>query len=158
MSVREASVTDLDVVLALEEECFPDPWGEGLVAPGLAGELPTTTYLVAEDDGGDVVGYAVLSIAGDIADLQRIAVTASARRTGQASELLDKAIWEAMLTGRRPPDRMLIEVRADNASGLAFYAARDFVEIDRRARYYADGTDAVILRRSLGRGCGGRRG
>ncbi|HNI70450.1 MAG TPA: GNAT family N-acetyltransferase [Marmoricola sp.] len=157
MSVRTGSPTDLGVVLALEQECFPDPWGEALVAPGLAGEVPTTTYLVAELDG-EVVGYAVLAIAGDIADLQRIAVTAGARRTGQASALLDKAVWEAMLTGRRPPDRMLIEVRADNVDALAFYTAREFVEIDRRARYYADGTDAVILRRSLGRGCGARRG
>jgi ribosomal-protein-alanine N-acetyltransferase len=157
MSVREATAADLGVVLALEEECFPDPWGETLVGPGLAGELPTTSYWVAEDDG-EVVGYAVLAIAGDIADLQRIAVTEGARRTGQASALLDKIVLEAMLFGRRPPDRMLVEVRADNASGLAFYAARDFVVIDRRPRYYADGTDAVILRRSLGRGCGARRG
>jgi len=157
MSVREATSGDLGVVLALEQECFPDPWGEALVAPGLAGELTTTTYLVAEDDG-EVVGYAVLAIAGDIADLQRIAVAERTRRTGQASALLDKVVLEAMLFGRRPPDRMLVEVRADNASGLAFYAARDFVVIDRRPRYYSDGTDAVILRRSLGRGCGARRG
>ena len=64
----------------------------------------------------------------------------------------------AIMAERRPPDRMLIEVRADNADALAFYAAKDFVEIDRRPRYYSDGSDAVILRRSLGLGCGGRRG
>lgn len=157
MSIRAATPTDLESVLALEQECFPDPWGEPLIAPGLAGELPTVTYLVAEDDEG-VVGYAVLSIAGDIADLQRIAVSARVRREGHASQLLDQAISQAMLADRRPPDRMLVEVRADNAGALAFYAAHDFVEIDRRQRYYADGSDAVILRRSMGLGCGGRRG
>ena len=31
-----------------------------------------------------------------------------------------------------------------------------FVEIDRRPRYYADGTTAVVLRLPLGRGCGAR--
>ncbi len=157
MSQRPATPADLDAVLALEQECFPDPWGEQLIAPGLSGELPTINYLVSEDSSG-VVGYAVVSIAGDIADLQRLGVTQRVRRTGVAGKLLDLAITTAIMAERRPPDRMLIEVRADNAGALAFYAAKDFVEIDRRPRYYADGSDAVILRRSLGLGCGGRRG
>ncbi|HRV69276.1 MAG TPA: GNAT family N-acetyltransferase [Marmoricola sp.] len=157
MSQRPATPADLDAVLALEQECFPDPWGEQLIAPGLAGELPTVTYLVSEDADG-VTGYVVVSIAGDIADLQRLGVTQRVRRTGVAGKLLDLAITTAIMAERRPPDRMLIEVRADNADALAFYAAKDFVEIDRRPRYYSDGSDAVILRRSLGLGCGGRRG
>ena len=53
-------------------------------------------------------------------------------------------------------DRMLLEVRTDNAGAMAFYAARGFVEVDRRPRYYRDGATAAVLRRSLGRGCGGR--
>ena len=51
---------------------------------------------------------------------------------------------------------MLLEVRVDNHPALAFYAAHGFVEIDRRQRYYADGTTAAVLRLPLGRGCGGR--
>jgi ribosomal-protein-alanine N-acetyltransferase len=38
---------------------------------------------------------------------------------------------------------------------LAFYAAHGFVEVDRRPRYYRDGSTAVVMRRSLGGGCGG---
>ncbi|HMY09007.1 MAG TPA: ribosomal-protein-alanine acetyltransferase, partial [Marmoricola sp.] len=83
MSQRPATPADLDAVLALEQECFPDPWGEQLIAPGLAGELPTVTYLVSEDADG-VTGYVVVSIAGDIADLQRLGVTQRVRRTGVA--------------------------------------------------------------------------
>ena len=49
---------------------------------------------------------------------------------------------------------MLLEVREDNAGALSFYAAREFVEIDRRRRYYRDGTTAVVMRRSLIEGCG----
>ena len=43
---------------------------------------------MAEVDG-TVVGHAVTSLAGDIAELQRIAVTPAARRTGVATDLLD---------------------------------------------------------------------
>jgi ribosomal-protein-alanine N-acetyltransferase len=46
-------------------------------------------------------------------------------------------------------------VREDNAGALAFYAASGFTEVDRRRRYYRDGATAVVLRRGLGRGCGG---
>ena len=53
--------------------------------------------------------------------------------------------------------RVLLEVSAVNSAALAFYADTDFVEIDRRRRYYRDGSDAVVMRRSLGRAaCGGR--
>ena len=47
----------------------------------------------------------------------------------------------------------VLEVREDNASALAFYAARGFTEVDRRPRYYRDGTTAVIMRLGLGPRC-----
>ena len=56
---------------------------------------------------------------------------------------------------RTVADRLLLEVREDNREALAFYAGQGFVEIDRRPRYYADGTTAVVMRRPLVRGCGG---
>ena len=42
---------------------------------------------------------------------------------------------------------MLLEVSAGNAGARAFYAAEGFVEIDRRRRYYRDGSDAVVMAR-----------
>ena len=103
---------------------------------------------------GAVVGHAVTSLAGDIAELQRIAVTPAARRTGVASGLLEACVELAGADGEA--DRMLLEVREDNAGALAFYAARGFVEVDRRPRYYRDGATAVVMRRPLGRGLRGR--
>ena len=41
-----------------------------------------------------------------------------------------------------------------NADALAFYAAGGFVEVDRRPRYYRDGSTAIVLRRPLAGGCG----
>ena len=89
----------------------------------------------------------------DIAELQRIAVDPAHRRTGVASELLDAVVALAREGGA---DRLLLEVREDNDGAIAFYAAREFVEVDRRRRYYRDGATAVVLRRGLGRGCGGQ--
>ncbi len=99
-----------------------------------------------------VAGHAVLSVVADIAELQRISVDAEHRRAGLATALLDAVVATARAGGA---DRLLLEVREDNAGALSFYAARDFVEVDRRPRYYRDGTTAVVLRRGLGPACCG---
>ncbi len=153
--IRPATAADAETIAALETACQgSDAWSENLVREGVAGALPTIRYLLAERDGR-VEGYAVASYAGDIAELQRIGVAEDARRRGVASALLDEVIAEAPSTGA---NRMLLEVRADNRGALAFYAAHDFVEIDRRPRYYRDGVDAVVMRLPLVSGCGGRGG
>ncbi len=150
--VRPAGPDDAAEVAGLESSCLgPDAWSEALVREGILGGLPTVSYLVAVDDGA-LVGHAVTSAAGDIAELQRIAVAHSHRRHGVGGQLLAAAVEAA---SRTDADRMLLEVRADNQAALAFYAHAGFVEIDRRDRYYADGAPAIVLRLPLGRGCGG---
>ena len=151
--VRTAVPADVDAVTRLEDECLgADAWSEGLVREGIVGALPTVAYLVAEADD-EVVGHAVVSTAGDIAELQRIAVDHGHRRNGVASALLAGVLHVA---GRSEADRLLLEVREDNRAALAFYAGSGFTEVDRRPRYYADGATAVVLRLGLGRGCGTR--
>ena len=151
--VRPAVESDASEVARIEREALgADAWSEALVREGVAGNLPTVGYLVAEH-AGEVVGHVVVSAAGDIAELQRIAVSASHRRSGIATSLVSAAVAAA---ARTEADRMLLEVREDNRGALAFYAQLDFVEIDRRPRYYTDGATAVVLRLGLGRGCGAR--
>lgn len=152
MTVRRAVEADTDAIAASEAANLgADAWSYGLVAEGVAGRLPTVHYLVAEDDGR-VVGHAVASIVADIAELQRIAVAEDVRRTGVATALLDDVVALAAAGGA---DRVLLEVREDNVAALGFYARQGFVEVDRRPRYYRDGATAVVLRRALGKGCGG---
>ena len=147
--VRPAAPGDVAAVAALEAENLgADAWSEGLVAEGVSGRIPTVHYLVAEVDGA-VVGHAVASIVVDVAELQRIAVTAAHRRTGLASELLAAVVALAVEGGA---ESLLLEVREDNAGALAFYAERGFTEIARRRRYYNDGATAAVLRKSLGPG------
>ena len=146
LTVRPALASDVESVTRLEAECLGvDAWSEGLVREGVTGALPTVLYLVAEEDG-EVVGHAVTSMAGDIAELQRIAVDQDRRRRGVASALLAGVLEAA---GSTEADRLLLEVRADNRDALGFYAGQGFAEIDRRPRYYADGATAVVMRLGL---------
>lgn len=149
--IRDATSADLDVVVTLESACQgADAWSAALIREGLLGGLPTVQYFVAGQDT-QVLGYAVGSFAGDIAELQRIGIAESARRRGLATQLLAGVVARATGTGA---DRLLLEVREDNAAARHFYARSGFVEIDRRPKYYSDGSTAVVMRLPLVKGCG----
>jgi len=149
--IRDATAADAEAIYRLEAECLgPDAWSRALVESGVCGEVPTVHYLVVEDDG-EVTAYAATSLVADIAELQRIAVLPAFRRRGHATALLD-AVVERAVAGQA--DRLLLEVREANADALAFYAASGFVEVDRRTRYYRDGSTAIVLRRPIAGGCG----
>ena len=152
MNLRPATPEDIPALTALEAELFgDDAWSEASVGGELEGP---GRHVVVAVEGDGVVGYAVTMRAGDLADLQRIAVHPECQRQGIARALLAEVLKQARDEGA---SRVLLEVSAVNAAALAFYADADFVEIDRRRRYYRDGSDAVVMRRSLGRAaCGGR--
>ena len=140
MTIRAATDEDLAAVHALEVELFgADAWSEQTVLATLA----RGRVLVAEDEG--LLGSVVRTAAGDGADLERSGVRRDHQRAGLASALPDAAHSDA---GR---DRALLEVRADNEPALAFYTRAGFAEIDRRRRYYRDGTDALVLELDLRR-------
>lgn len=146
--IRPAEADDGPAIAALEQEAFgSDAWSDALVAEGLTGRIPGALYLVADgEEPSRVIGYAAASLFADVAELQRIAVAPACRRNGVASALLERVEREARL---RYSERLLLEVRDDNSAALAFYARRGFTEVNRRPRYYADGTTAVILERRL---------
>jgi ribosomal-protein-alanine acetyltransferase len=138
--LRPATAEDVPSVLALERELFGvDAWSEASVREELTGARRLA--VVACDPG--VVGYVVTASAGDVVDLQRIAVHPSRRRQGLARSLLGRAC--ALVVG----GRMLLEVAAGNAAALAFYGAEGFTEVARRRHYYRDGSDAVVMQRAL---------
>ncbi|MGI9155519.1 MAG: GNAT family N-acetyltransferase [Marmoricola sp.] len=138
MNIHTATPADAMLIDRLEDELFGiDAWSAATVAQSLAADL----VLVS-----DPAGYVVVSVAGDVADLQRIAVDPGHRRTGLAHALLEQATDQALTSGAA---RMLLEASADNTGALAFYTAEGFVEIDRRRCYYRSGADAVVMSRIL---------
>jgi len=142
VTLRPATPDDVAAVHALELQVFAlDAWSEQSVREELTG--PRRRALVACRPG--VVGYVVTAVAGDVLDLQRIAVHPAHRRRGLAGELL-AAVLDRPEGG---VDRVLLEVAADNLDALAFYADAGFTEVDRRRRYYRDGSDAVVMERRL---------
>ena len=152
VQLRLATSDDLATLATLEQEIFgADAWSTEQVGDELRGD--DRRVVVAEEDGR-TVGYTMTRRSWDVLDLLRIAVLPDQRRGGVATRLL----VEAQALGRDDgAHRMLLEVSAVNKEAVSFYAARDFVQIDRRPRYYKDGTDALVMRATLGTtGCSWR--
>lgn len=141
--IREALASDVGPIAAVELACFgSEAWSESLVRDEITGERHTV--LVDDQDA-----YGAISVAGDVADLDRIAVMPSRRRHGVARALLDALRAAAHAQGA---SRMLLEVAADNAAAIAFYEASGFTMISRRHGYYRDGTDAIVMQLDLEEG------
>jgi ribosomal-protein-alanine acetyltransferase len=142
VTLREGTVGDVEEVHALEVRVFGvDAWSEESVREELTG--PRRSAVLACDADRVVLGYLVTSTAGDLVDLQRVAVRPDHQRRGLARLLLRAVSAEA------EGERMLLEVSAANTAALAFYAAEGFTEIARRGHYYRDGSDAVVMERAL---------
>jgi ribosomal-protein-alanine N-acetyltransferase len=91
-------------------------------------------------------GMLLARVAADEADVLTLAVLPMARRQGIASALLYAALAEMKARGG---GSAFLEVATVNSAARALYARSGFVEVGRRRRYYADSSDAIVLRLSL---------
>ena len=107
-------------------------------------EAPGTQAFVCRDDG--VAGLILLRTVADEAEILTIAVEAESRRRGAGRRLLDVATQAARAAGAA---KLHLEVAATNDAARALYSGAGFIETGRRARYYADGADALLLSKTL---------
>lgn len=147
VSVRDAVGTDLVSIAAIERASFGDPWTRGMFGSHLVSE-GGNCFLVAEDDDGIVVGFAITRTVSEESELLNIAVDPAHRKRGIGAQLLDTVMEHCKSAGAL---EMWLEVRASNAGARTLYDARGFTAIGVRKRYYeAPREDAIVLRAELG--------
>lgn len=131
-------------IVQLEQTCFSVPWTENMLTDALFD--PQASFIVAEDDEGNVVGYAGLHAILDEGYIDNVAVEPDARRHGVASALLEVfcrfgAANLAFLT---------LEVRASNEAAIGLYEKHGFHRAGLRPGYYQKPReDAVIMTREF---------
>jgi [ribosomal protein S18]-alanine N-acetyltransferase len=133
--ISNATAADAAALAAIHATAFPrgEAWGRDAIALQLA--LPGV-FALHDDRGGMLLGR----VAADQAEVLTLAVAPSRRREGIAVALLRAARTHV---GARP---IFLEVATGNAAALALYRREGFIEVGRRRRYYANGSDALVLR------------
>ena len=95
---------------------------------------------------GEIVGYICGSVLFEDAEILRVAVVDTQRRKGIGAWLLDVFLSSVKEQGA---ERVFLEVRAQNTAALGLYASRGFESVRVREHYYADGENAVEMRKTL---------
>lgn len=139
--VRLAGLADAELMAAIHAEAFDagTRWGTDIFRLQLA--LPGVVGLVHEDGG-----VVLLRVAADEAEILTLGVAPAARRRGVAALLLSNAIEIARRAGA---SALFLEVSVLNEAARALYARAGLAEVGRRRRYYADQSDALVLRIDL---------
>ena len=109
------------------------------ILPG-AGEPRLEETRVARDPEGRVIGWLEARRIGAELWVLGVGVDLVWRRRGVATALVRECLARAPLVH--------LEVRASNAAARRLYEGLGFDEVGLRARYYADGDDAVLLTRA----------
>lgn len=142
--VRDLAQGDIASVVALESASFSTPWNEETFRKLL--ERPGAE-LLALDDSGEVIGYAVLWCVLDQGELANIAIRSDRRGEGLGRRLLGATLARAVERGVRT---VFLEVRESNLAARTLYADVGFEELGRRPDYYREPReDARVLRIEL---------
>ncbi|MFW0796120.1 ribosomal protein S18-alanine N-acetyltransferase [Gordonia sp. CPCC 205515] len=140
-------LSDVGRCAALEKEMFAEdsPWPASAFRAEL--NAPYNRYFAArEHPGGEVMGYAGISILGSPdsyeCEIHTIAVARSHRGRGYGRALLSALIEVADTCGAA----VFLEVRTDNDTAIALYERNGFVQAGIRHNYYQpSGADAYTM-------------
>ena len=143
-AIEPALSTHAPTMAAIHRAAFPadEAWSRDVMSLQL--DLPACFGFIA-GSGGMVLGR----VMADESEIVTLAVIPAMRRLGLGGTLLRAAMTHAAAAGAR---KMFLEVAVTNDPAHSLYRAHGFVEAGVRRRYYADGTDALVLRSTLGAG------
>ncbi|MBV8631043.1 MAG: GNAT family N-acetyltransferase [Silvibacterium sp.] len=149
-AIRAMAPRDLDAVLKLTDETPEAPRWDRAVWEDIVASVDQRTavrkgFIAA--NRLDLLGFAAAHLVAGVCELESIAVAKSARRTGIGSALLNAVAGWALARGAR---KLELEVRAANASAIAFYERAGLLNEGLRPGYYHDPQDdAALMGKSL---------
>lgn len=139
LSFRPLLASDLQQVLAIEQQAFSHPWSAQLYQDALE---RYDCWLVAL--AGRHAGHAVMQYVADEAHLLNIVIASECQGRGLGRQLLEFVLAQA---AQRQCRECFLELRASNHGAYRLYESAGFNELGRRRDYYpaAKGHEDAIL-------------
>lgn len=146
MLIREAQVSDIDQMLAIEDYCYDNPWPREAFEEEVENSAQGIGFIAEED--GYMVGFATgLAVAKEY-HLHNIAVHPDHQGQGIGRHLLEK-IDE--YCHEKDLHKILLEVRRDNETARRLYLGMGYESVGHRKDYYGPGRDAYLFTKTLAR-------
>lgn len=139
VTIRPMARADVPRVALLEREVYPQAWSARIFHDELSRQ--DRVYLLAEDDDGELLGYAGLLLVATDAHVTTLAVAPEARRRRLGTRLLLALVDEALARGAR---HLTLEVRVSNVNAQRLYERFGFSPVGRRKDYYPE-EDALVM-------------
>lgn len=127
--IRRMVPTDLDAVVAIEREVFLFPWTRG----NFGDSIESGYHCLILEQGGEVLGYGVMTIGAEEAHLLTLSIAAGSQRKGWGERLLREFI---RIAKERLARTMFLDVRESNHAAARLYERLGFRQIAKRRGYY----------------------
>lgn len=137
LSFRRLGEQDLTQILEWEHFCFPsEEWTEKMIQTHLE-------FHVAFGIGNpEIQCYALVCETPWEIEIFRIATLPNFRKKGLAKQMLENLLLEF------PKKEFFLEVKESNEAAIKLYLSAGFLELERRKKYYPDGSTAVLMKRN----------
>lgn len=141
--IRQANADDATALAALHGAAFSPAWDER----AMMDLLQNGACAFIANDAGINIGFALMRLAADEAELLSIAVSEAARQQGIGQKLMNALCKQARVGG---VNTFFLEVASDNQAACHFYEKNGFSRLGLRKKYYANGGDALTYSLTLG--------
>ena len=138
-TIRKASLDDLNQIYLIEKDVFSNEhWTLAMVESELKNFLRTTTWIIEESTV--ILGYCMLRIVCNEANIINMAIKSSRQREGLGSLLLGYVLNQLPINSSA-----FLEVKEGNLTAINLYKKLGFNVINLRKNYYKDGRTALIM-------------
>ncbi|TGL22364.1 GNAT family N-acetyltransferase [Leptospira yanagawae] len=137
LSFQSLGEGDLSQILDWEESCFPgETWTEKMIQTHLE------FHLAFGIGNPEIQCYALVCETPWEIEIFRIATLPNFRKQGIAKQMLEN------LFQKFPKKEFFLEVKESNELAIKLYLSVGFLELERRKKYYPDGSTAVLMKRN----------
>ena len=143
MIIESLKKEDIDQLVEIEKENFPDPWPKEAFISDL--ERNEDAEIIVLKDEDKIVGYYDIWYMFDNADLSNIAIKKEYQGKKLGEYILKDCLKRCI---RKNVEFLHLEVRVDNTKAINLYKKLGFVDVRIRKGYY-NGTDGVDMVKGL---------
>ena len=137
------SVQDLEEIKNILLSDFDDFWNYNVFKSELLN--PNSKYIVAKKEN-EIVGFAGIWIAIDIAHITNIVVKKDLRKQGIGTIILQELI---KLCKELKMNEVTLEVNENNSKAINLYKKFGFEQVGLRKKYYKNTDNAIIMTKTI---------